>query len=149
MLSTHQAHTIFANQDKSIFQLIDYAKQTLTSKLLPFRLRASSYLRLVCLAKQKISLPETVTKAQLTAHFHAHYSSLYTALVACDAMWWQQCSVSQMGTLRASNSNIDVLLQPLDWFVQSIEIQRQAAIAQDDSIIPSANQSVVHDKPRA
>ncbi|NJO79971.1 MAG: hypothetical protein HC827_16615 [Cyanobacteria bacterium RM1_2_2] len=97
--------------DRTVEQLLEYAKQKLRTPQMPHFIRVTVYLRFCCLAIQK-SLSEE--HQALVSNF---YHDLLQWLWECEPNWWEQCFITDTHSIASKNIQIQDLLQPLEEFV--------------------------------
>lgn len=100
-----------ALDDRTIEQLLEYAKQKLRTPQMPHFMKVTVYLRYCCLAIQK-SLSEE--HQALVGNF---YHDLLQWLWECEPNWWEQCFITDTDRITSQNIQIQDLLQPLEDFV--------------------------------
>jgi hypothetical protein len=97
--------------ERTIEQLLEHAKQKLSTPQMPHFMRVTVYLRYCCLAIQK-SLSE-----EHQALVSNVYHDLLQWLWECEPNWWEQCFITDTGRIVSPNLHIQDLLQPLEDFV--------------------------------
>lgn len=110
--------------DEDVVRLFSYAKVKILAEGIPFQLKATSYLRLCCIAIQHLKHQVgdfEKTSQQLT--YDKNYSDLLHSLCKVQESWWKSCWVSDRGILRSSNPAIDKLLEPLGFFIELFAYQ--------------------------
>lgn len=100
-----------ALDDRTVEQLLEYAKQKLRTPQMPHFMKVTVYIRFCCLAIQK-SLSEEHQAA--VGNF---YHDLLQWLWECEPNWWEQCFITDRDRIASRNLQIQDLLQPLEDFV--------------------------------
>jgi hypothetical protein len=100
-----------ALDDRTVEQLLEYAKQKLRTPQMPHFMKVTVYIRFCCLAIQK-SLSEE--HQAVAGNF---YHDLLQWLWECEPNWWEQCFITDTDRIASRNLQIQDLLQPLEEFV--------------------------------
>jgi hypothetical protein len=103
--------TKIALDDRTVEQLLEYAKQKLRTPQMPHFMKVTVYIRFCCLAIQK-SLSEE--HQAMVGNF---YHDLLQWLWECEPNWWEQCFITDTDRIASCNLHIQDLLQPLEDFV--------------------------------
>lgn len=123
-------HPAAAIAEHTAARLVAYARQTLLNPLVPMRLKATSYLRLICAAMQKAQ-PLAASDYQAQARLQQHclqqlYLQHLTALIACHQQWWQHCHISSDGILWSHHTALNHILQPLGALAKQYSVSARA-----------------------
>ena len=96
---------------QSLSSQLAFARQKLLNPTIPFQLRAISYLRISCSARQKFYCLESENRSSEPQK--TPYLSLLNSLSEYQVEWWNNCEISEAGILSSNLAVIARLLQPV------------------------------------
>lgn len=107
--------------DGEAIRLLNHARVKLLAEGVPLQLRATSYLRLCCIANEKLCQSYTAvdSKEYEESIEQFTYSVLLTKLSQHDIRWWERCWVSDRGILKSSDPVINEYLQPFAYLIEA------------------------------
>ncbi len=103
------------NSTTEVVRLLNYARLNLLTQAVPMQLKATTYVKLCCLAIGKFhqSFAQLGLVYEHPANNGQAYADVLAQLSHCHPQWWNTCWGCDRAILHSNDPQIDQLLQPL------------------------------------